>query len=136
MHKRKSTGARLLTSLIGISPLPGPPVAAYGSIIMPEAFHCHTRSKRIFRKDLRVARPLVIFYHPDGQEGPCVPFSGWDQSPRSGMYLLNVYAVVNVRWRFLTLSLSIADFFSICPKKLLKNAKKFLTKNIYSAPLR
>ena len=37
MRKRKSTGVRLLTELIGISPLPGTPPAPQGSIIVPES---------------------------------------------------------------------------------------------------
>ena len=62
MYKRKSTGARLLALLIGISPLPGSPPAAYGSIIMPEAFHRRIRSNRIFRKGIRIARLLVFLF--------------------------------------------------------------------------
>lgn len=81
MHKRKSAGARLLASLIGISPLPGPPVAAYGSIIIPDAFHRLIRSTRIFRKSLRIARLLTFFYCPYRQEDLRVPFSGWATAP-------------------------------------------------------
>lgn len=43
MHKRKSTDAQLRTELIGFSPLPGSPPAAYGSIIIPCA--CHGRHR-------------------------------------------------------------------------------------------
>lgn len=45
MHKRKSTGARLRTELIGLSPLPGSPPAAYGSIIIPCAYRGHHRGQ-------------------------------------------------------------------------------------------
>ena len=123
MHKRKSTGARLPTWLIGVSPLPGPPVAAYGSIIIPKAFHRRILSMWIFRNGLRFAHLLVIFYDPIGQEGPCVPFSGW-ASPRSGMYLLSVYSVFKVLWKRCPLPPPIADFFTHLSKKTFKNFKK------------
>ena len=125
MYKRKSTGARLLALLIGISPLPGSPPAAYGSIIMPEAFHRRIRSNRIFRKGIRIARLLVFLFALRDRRvlaylSPAGLFAPLRNVPVE--CLLSCQCAVEGLFSF---HHPLLTFLPICPKKLLKFSKIF-----------
>ncbi len=121
----KSTGVRLRTELIGVSPLPGTPPAAYGSIIVPESFHRLIRSKRIFQIGSESLTTLLSVITLSGRWFMAHHHSA-EVSLRSGLYLL--------KWVFnfqgslvgITPHLSTARFWSKNETSKLKKIKNFL----------
>ena len=119
MHKRKSTDAQLRTELIGLSPLPGSPPAAYGSIIIPCACHGHHRGAT------RFVFVSVLFARIFQWSWRTYELSLKSPSAQ-GRYLSSVYSVFKVHRGVSALHIPTARFGSKNESKKRKNLKKFL----------